>query len=515
MRTAVVAGFAIHCLVFGCALADASEERPAHNSIKVPEPDPAAAQVPRGYRVEVVVRGLTYPTSVEFDEQGTMFLAEAGYSYGEENAEPRILRISRNGEIQTVTGEFIGPINDLLWFEGQLIISHRGKISRLLGDKVIDLVSGLPSSGDHHNNQLTAGPDGKLYFGQGTVTNSGVVGVDNYEMGWLAEHPDLHDVPAQDVQLVRRTFESTDPLKGADKKVSTSAFHPFGKSSPNGAVLSGSTKAGGTILRMNPDGSGLEVYAWGLRNPFGVMWSPDKKLYASENGMDIRGSRPVANDTEDLYIVRRGAWYGWPDYASGEPITMPKFKPTGKSQPQFLMVHHPPVEKPWLTFPKHSAVAKIDFSPGKAFGHSGDMFVAFYGHMAPMTGQVDEHAGHRVVRVDVESRTSEVFFSGKRHHGTSEQSTDKRAAPQTKERLHSDAHGHGESSESATAGPRRLVDVKFSPEGDALYVVDFGTMLVTEEKIAPIPGTGVLWRVLPQDAESSGPPADLSALNVR
>lgn len=30
-------------------------------------------------------------------------------------------------------------------------------------------------------------------------------------------------------------------------------------------------KASGTILRMNPDGSGLEVYAWGLRNPFGVM----------------------------------------------------------------------------------------------------------------------------------------------------------------------------------------------------------------------------------------------------
>ena len=48
-----------------------------------------------------------------------------------------------------------------------------------------DLVTGLPSLGDHHNNQIAAGPDGKIYFGQGVATNSGVVGVDNFVFGWL------------------------------------------------------------------------------------------------------------------------------------------------------------------------------------------------------------------------------------------------------------------------------------------------------------------------------------------
>ncbi len=49
-----------------------------------------------------------------------------------------------------------------------------------------DIIEGLPSNGDHHNNRVVFGPDGKLYFGQGTATNSGVVGRDN---GWVKEHP--------------------------------------------------------------------------------------------------------------------------------------------------------------------------------------------------------------------------------------------------------------------------------------------------------------------------------------
>lgn len=55
---------------------------------EVPPPDPSAVQVPEGYRAEVVVTGLTYPTSVEFDDAGSMYIAEAGYSYGDELPAP-------------------------------------------------------------------------------------------------------------------------------------------------------------------------------------------------------------------------------------------------------------------------------------------------------------------------------------------------------------------------------------------------------------------------------------------
>ena len=78
---------------------------------QVPEPDPLAAHVPEGYRVEIVLKDLTYPTSVEFDTTGSMYVVEAGYSYGDPSAVPRILRVDRNGAISTYVRDGLnGPV---------------------------------------------------------------------------------------------------------------------------------------------------------------------------------------------------------------------------------------------------------------------------------------------------------------------------------------------------------------------------------------------------------------------
>lgn len=459
---------------------------------KVPLPAPSAAEVPKGFQTEVVMSGLTYPTSVEFDDSGAMYVAEAGYSYGDDTAKPRILRVATDGGVKVAAegSALSGPINDLLWHRGQMYVSHRGKISVIESEgRVRDLVTGLPSEGDHHNNQLAVGPDGKIYFGQGTATNSGVVGIDNAKMGWLEKHPKFHDIPARNIQLVGEAFESANPTETTSELVSTLPFHAFGEAGQADLKVAGQVKAGGTILRMNADGSALEVYAWGLRNPFGVMWSPDGKLYASENGFDERGSRPVANDEEDIYLIKEGAWYGWPDYAMGLPITNPRFKPHDKPQPRFLMAAHPPVEKPWMNFPKHSAIAKLEFSDAEPFG-KGRMFVAFFGHMAPMTGEApDDHGGHRVVRINRATGDFETFFGTKHGHGSAEKSR---------------------MGESFSAGPRRLLDVRFSPDRKALYIADFGAMAI-EAGAVPVPGTGVIWRVIPEGERPAFPPTGLTA----
>ncbi|MFP4105818.1 MAG: PQQ-dependent sugar dehydrogenase [Phycisphaerae bacterium] len=476
---------------------------------KVPPPDASAAKVPDGFLTQVVMSGLTYPTSVEFDGDGTMYIAEAGYSYGDSNVVPRILTVSSDGKVNVALrgGGLSGPVNDLLWHDGRMYISHRGKISVLEADgKLRDLITGLPSTGDHHNNQLTVGPEGKIYFGQGTATNSGVVGLDNAKMGWLRKHPNFHDFPAKDITLTDRTFQTANPMKTTDKLVKTLPFHPFGETGGGERQIAGRTKAGGTVLRMNPDGSGLEVYAWGFRNPYGVMWSPDGTLYATENGFDVRGSRPIANDQEDVYVVKQGAWYGWPDYAMGLPVTESMFKPANKSQPKFLMAEHPPVEKPWLTFPKHSAIAKVEFSRSDSFG-TGRMFVAFFGHMAPMTGKAPkEHGGHRVVRINPQTKQMETFF-GKKHDGGHEKGSDGHSGDG-----HGESKGHGGNGgqgQSFSAGPRRLLDVRFSLDGNALYIVDFGAMDIQAGAV-PVPKTGVIWRVVPEGVEASGPPENLS-----
>lgn len=478
-----------------------AHENSGHTTLPaVPEPDASAAKVPSGFKVDIVVKNLTYPTSAAFDDHGNLHVAEAGYSYGDGAAKPRLLRISPNGEVHVSEASeyLVAPVNDLLWHDGLLYVSHRGKISVIEGAKVRDLVTDLPSDGDHQNNQMSVGPDGKVYFGQGTASNSGVIGADNFKMGWLAQHPKFHDVPPKDIQLRDQRFTTRDPLSNKEKDSAvTYAFHPFGKIAHQPLSVPGETKATGTILRMNKDGSDLEVYAWGFRNPFGVLWAGGK-LYASENGFDVRGSRPIANDKEDLYEVRQGAWYGWPDFASGIPVTDPQFKPETGPQPQFLMDQHPPVEKPLMTFPKHSAATKLAVASNEIFG-KGKLFLAFFGHMAPMTGNVEDHGGHRIVRIDLASKTGETFFS-KSHHGGGHGSSESGSG----------SGGHNGQDESVTAGPRRLVDAVFSPAGDALYIVDFGSMIVKQEP-QPIRNTGVIWRVTAEGQNLAGqPPSGLA-----
>jgi len=64
------------------------------------------------------------------------------------------------------------------------------------------------------------------------------------------------------------------------------------------------------ILEINPDGSGMRVYASGLRNPVGMDWAPGTKtLWAAVNERDELGDDLVP---DYLTGVKQGGFYGWP-----------------------------------------------------------------------------------------------------------------------------------------------------------------------------------------------------------
>jgi len=64
------------------------------------------------------------------------------------------------------------------------------------------------------------------------------------------------------------------------------------------------------ILEMNPDGTGLRIYASGLRNPVGMAWAPGSStLYAAVNERDELGDDLVP---DYLTGVKQGGFYGWP-----------------------------------------------------------------------------------------------------------------------------------------------------------------------------------------------------------
>lgn len=198
-------------------------------------------------------------------------------------------------------------------------------------------------------------------MGQGTVTNSGVVGVDNYLFGWLKARPQNHETPCRDVTLTGENFESENPLTEASDRATTGAFKPFGTPSTAGEVIRGNVKCGGSIVRFNADGSGFELVAWGLRNPFGVQFDRSGQLWTTNHGADVRGSRNIFNDPDYLIRVEQGGWYGFPDYFDGRPVTDARFNPPEKPKPTFLLRDHPARAPIFATFSSHAGANGLAF----------------------------------------------------------------------------------------------------------------------------------------------------------
>lgn len=77
------------------------------------------------------------------------------------------------------------------------------------------------------------------------------------------------------------------------------------------------------ILRMNPDGSAMEVFARGIRNSVGFAWHPDtKELWFTDNGRDNLGDNIPPGELNRAY--RKGLHFGFP-HCHGVEIRDPRY----------------------------------------------------------------------------------------------------------------------------------------------------------------------------------------------
>jgi hypothetical protein len=445
---------------------------------KVPRPIRVAdVALEPEYSIALAGSSLTYPTGVAFDEAGKIYVVESGYSYGEDFTKPRLVEVSPTGNREIAAGEKNGPWNGVAYDDGFFYIAEGGEMEggRILkigrDGHVQRLVENLPSQGDHHTNGPVVGKDGFVYFGQGTFTNSGVVGEDSAMFGWLPRYPNLHDVPCADITLAGANFESKDALKGGDAKAMTGAYVPFGTKTEKGQVVKGAFPCNGAVMRVPKDGGKPELVAWGFRNPYGLAFGPDDTLYLTENGFDVRGSRPIWGAADHLFAVKQGGWYGWPDYSGGRPLHQKRFKPPGKDEPVRILESDPSMPiAPIAYFAVHSSSNGFDFSRSASFGYVGQAFVAQFGDLTPPTGKVLAPVGFRVVRVDIATGVIADFVSNK-------------------------GDKNGPASLLKTGGIERPIAVRFDARGDAMYVLDFGEVTSTEQGPKPVQKTGVLWKV--------------------
>jgi glucose/arabinose dehydrogenase len=112
------------------------------------------------------------------------------------------------------------------------------------------VIDGIPAAGNHNGGRIAFGPDGMLYVTTGDA----------------GDRNSAQDVDALSGKILRLTPEGDVPED-----------NPF---------------------------AGSPVYSYGHRNPQGIAWDADGRMYASEFGQDT---------WDELNVIEAGGNYGWPD----------------------------------------------------------------------------------------------------------------------------------------------------------------------------------------------------------
>jgi glucose/arabinose dehydrogenase len=217
---------------------------------------------------EFAADAFTGPVSMTFDSRGRLFVGTAS----------KILILLDNDEdgavdqVKTFATGVQLPLGLAFRADGELFVSSNfvfgvGRIMRLRdqdGDDVAEeqtiILDGLPSEGDHQTNKLKFGPDGLLYFGQGSSTDNGTPKVDR---------------PPE------RPFNAT-------------------------------------IMRIDVDNPQASIFASGLRNPFGMAFHPENgELFTTDGGSgELCQLLPCPPDTsppEEVNWVVQNGHYGFPN----------------------------------------------------------------------------------------------------------------------------------------------------------------------------------------------------------
>ncbi len=163
----------------------------------------------------------------------------------------------------------------------------------------------------------------------------------------------------------------------------------------------------GTITRINPDGTGREIFAKGIRNTVGFDWHPEtKELWFTENGRDWMGD-DVPPD-ELCKAPKKGLHFGFP-FCHGFSIADPEF---GKGHDCNNYI------KPEIELAPHTAALGMKFYTCEMFGeqYKGRIFIAEHG-----SWNRKDPIGYRVMMVTLKNGKADeykVFAEGWLRDGT-------------------------------------------------------------------------------------------------
>ena len=294
-------------------------------------PPEGAISLPPGFAITVYASGLNDPRMMAIGPDGDLYLAERGAG--------RIVRLpDRDGDgiadgVEAVGGDLASPSSLAFYQDGSLYVGETRRVLRLSQPDAQGvfqgrevIVDGLPAGG-HNTRTVLFSPDwSSLFVSVGSSCNACI---------------------------------EEDPRRAA-------------------------------ILSYNPDGSGEQIYAPGLRNAVGITFRlGTAELWASNNGRDMLGD-DLPPDT--VQLVRQGDDFGWPRCHSGR-IADPEYGGPGACDG---------VAAPAVELQAHSAPLGLTFYSGEQFPeeYRGELFVAYHG-----SWNRSVPTGYKVVRIPMDGAT--------------------------------------------------------------------------------------------------------------
>ena len=315
------------------------------NKFEQLDPDPASLRVPDGFRVDLVARDLGNARMLAVADDGTVYVTRRA-----EGDVQMLVDANRDGVFEGRRTVASRPHMHGIAIDGHtmyLVTIKDVWSAPIRADGTLGpltlIVDDLPDAGQHPNRTIAVGPDGKLYISVGSTCNA------------------------------------------------------CSEANPENA----------TLVRMNPDGTGRQVFASGLRNTIGFDWNPrDGQLWGLDHGIDWLG------DTEqpsEINRIEQNKMYGWP-YIYGAGGENPQDRPpAGLTMADWKAMS----VQMALGYTAHSAPMQMAFDRGTNFptGMQGDVFAAYRGSWNRL-----EPAGYEVVRIrfgaDGRAQAVEPFVTG-------------------------------------------------------------------------------------------------------
>lgn len=249
------------------------------------------------------------------DEEGNTYIAYKTY----------IKFLKSDGRENILLEDCNYNIENILYYNNKVFFITNDKLMEYdINEKKTNIIlDKIPSEGKYICRNLIV-KDSHLLMSIGTATNSGIANKEGYSIYKVPYDKSPINIILNGVNL------------GESK---TGAFVPYGNSTKQGEKIKAEGLGNASIVEIDLNTNKTSLYACGIRNITGWDTDSEDNLIGIVGGMENVGDRPVQRDSDYIYKIDKGTWYGWPDFSGGDPISSPKFKGENLIQP---LIANPP-----------------------------------------------------------------------------------------------------------------------------------------------------------------------------